>query len=1230
MTRSPRLPIHEKRDTIVEAIQRHPVVVVSGDTGSGKTTQLPQICHAALPGKGLIGCTQPRRVAAVSLAKRVAEECRSELGQLVGVQVRFLDQTTEQTRIKFMTDGILLAETRGDRLLRRYDVIIVDEAHERTLNIDFTLGYLRTLLERRRDLKIVISSATLDVERFSAFFNDAPVVEIEGRTYPVEDHFLPPEHSREELALQVARGVEWVRQGDRQGDILVFLPGEREIQETADLLSGRQFARTQVLPLFARLSLKDQQAVFQTSPGTQRIVVATNVAETSLTIPGIVYVIDSGLARISRYDARSRVQRLLTERVSQASARQRRGRCGRVSEGVCIKLYDEDDLERRPAYTDPEIRRTSLAGVILQMKSLRLPPIEDFPFIDPPQRRLVTEGYQQLKELGALDEAKGLTPDGREMARLPIDPCLSKMLIHARDHHAVILPWMLVIVAALATQDPKERPREKRELADEAHKPWQDPRSDFMSHLHLWLAVCQHVDERGRPRKNALRRFCGKRFLNYRRVMEWLGVGRELAGLMRQRHLPYHAKPPTDGDYLPIHECLLSGIPRGTAHREDRRTFRNGSDQEFAIFPGSGLFKQKKSPEWLLGFELVETSRLYARQAAAVEPEWLEKAAPHLCRAHYSDPHWDPKQGAVYAREHITCVGLRIIENRRVHFGRIHPPEARKTFIWEALVPGNLRTQGSFKEQNAATVAAVRLRETKLRKPDSLFCADAVFEFFDEKLPAEISTSKAFERWRRKAESEDPEILHFTEEAVCYPQLSPFSSEAYPDEVTHEGYAFPVYYAYTPGEPGDGLTFGCALSCLQALPDWLAEWLVPGYLEEKVTMLIKTLPKEPRIACQPVEKRAREFVRSTNPSGPLLDALASFLKRDLGRAIDPSDFEPQRLPPHLTPSYWIGDDEGNELAQGVHLEALRRQLASKQAEWFQKETQTWDQKGLTHFPKEALPEEVTVHQNPAYPALKDEGTSVGVRCFPKKDDAQTAHRLGLIRLVKLNRQDQVHHLEKQFPLDPGSRTLLPFLGPGGKNNLSYLVALAIDACLGGTETSPPSIRDAETFATQLESLRASLFDHATTIGKHMHALIEAFHQVDRQREAQRNGPYAESFRDIDRQLDDLFAPGFLLRGWAPRLKHFPRYLRALDARITRMLSAPPAKDLQKLERIAPFQRAYEERRAEWAETPLSCPQALHAFGWQLQEFRIAVFAPEIGTQHKVSEKRLTKALEDLP
>ncbi len=1225
---SPSLPIHEKKDAIAQALQRHPVVVVSGDTGSGKTTQLPQICHEALPGRGLIGCTQPRRVAAVSLAKRVAEEQRVELGGLVGVQVRFLDQLSEHTRIKFMTDGILLAETRSDRQLRRYDVIIVDEAHERTLNIDFTLGYLRNLLDRREDLKVVISSATLDVERFSKFFQGAPIVEIEGRTFPVGDHYLPPE-GREDLPSHVARAVDWVREKDRQGDILVFLPGEREIQEAADMLEGRQIPRTKILPLYARLSLKDQQTVFQSSPNHQRIVLATNVAETSITIPGIVYVIDAGLARISRYQAQTGIQRLLTERISKASAQQRRGRCGRVSEGVCVRLYDETDFEKRPAYTDPEIRRTLLAGVILQMKSLGLPPVESFPFIDPPQRRLVAEGYKQLQELCALDDQRQITREGREMARLPIDPSLAKMLLFAREKHAVVLPWMVVLVAALATQDPRERPRAKRDLADEAHRKWQHAKSDFMARLILWCDVRRHLDGKGRPQKNALRRFCHKHFLNYRRLMEWLGVARELAALLRVRRLPYGDDALTEGDYLPIHQSLLAGIPRGAAQRDEKRVYRTGGERSFAIFPGSGLFNQKKVPEWLLGFEIVETARVYARQVASIEPAWLEKAVPHMCKFHYSHPTWDAKQGAVYGREHVSCVGLRILSDRRVHLGRILPEEARRTFIWEGLVPGDLRTQGAFRETNKATIAAVKLRETKLRKAGSLFCEDAVFEFFDGRLPTDICTTKAFEKWRLTTEAANPDVLLFKEEDICYPQLTPFDEEDYPDEILHGELAYPVYYQFAPGELQDGITLGCSLSYLPKLPDWLGGWLVPSYLREKVAILLRSLSNERRQACGRIDDMASAFVAQAEPKQDLLEALAAYLTRQTGYAIAPADFNENELPSHLQPHYWIGDDDGKELASGANLKALRSQLAPKLAAWFEDQTSSWEQSGLTSFPETSLPESDALGHLTGFPALIDETVSVGVRCFPNREQAKTQHRLGLARLVELAMPDQVDYVRRYYPLGTLTKPLITMLGPGGRITLTDLVTLTIDATLGGTETEPPGIRDAKTFDQRLPDVRSDLFAQAEKIAGTLEAMIQDFEVANRHLEANRSGNYASSFQDVQAQLDDLFANCFLLRGWWPRLKHYPRYLRALRARIDRMLGSPPNKDSQKLERVIPFQKAYEERLGSWSDRPLDTPFALRAFGWQLQEFRVSVFTPEIGAATKVSEKRLSKALEAL-
>ena len=1227
-TQTLHLPIHDKKDAIIDAIRKHAVVVVSGDTGSGKTTQLPKICHEAVLGKGLIGCTQPRRVAAVSLAKRVADELGCDLGGLVGVQVRFLDQLSATTRIKFMTDGILLSETRGDRQLKKYDVIIVDEAHERTLNIDFTLGYLKNLLAKRRDLKVVISSATLDVERFSKFFENAPVVEIEGRTFPVEDHFLPAS-GKEDMPTHVARAVDWIRETDTEGDILVFLPGEREIQETTDMLTGRQWPKTAILPFYARLSLKEQQAVFQSIPGKQRLVLATNVAETSITIPGIIYVIDVGLARISRYEPRSRVQQLQTEKVSQASARQRRGRCGRVSNGICVKLYDSEDLEKRPAYTDPEIRRTSLAGVILQMKSLRLPPVEEFSFLDPPQRRLVSEGHKQLQELLALDENRRLTEVGREMARMPVDPALSKMLLFARDEHHTVLPWVLIIVAAMATQDPRERPRAKRDQADQAHKQWEDRESDFLSRLHLWCGLRAHITERGRPQHNQLRRFCGKHYLNYRRVMEWLGVARELAGLMRVKTLPLGKQTFSDGDYLPIHQSLMAGIARGTAQRGEQRDYRTGGDQAFLIFPASALAKRKKLPPWVLGFEIVETSRLFARQVAAIEPEWLEDVVPHLCRYHYSDPSWDSKQGAVYAQEHVSCVSFRIISGRKVHFGRIHPEEARKTFISQALVPGDLHTRGTFREANRETIATVKQREVKLRRPNSLFCEDAVFEFYEALLPLDICTSKGFETWRQTVEEENPELLHFSEQDICYPHLTPFEDRDYPDDLIHNDLAYPVYYAHNPGEPNDGITIGCNLTCLGNLPDWLGEWLVPAYLKEKVVLLIKGLRKECRIACQPLDQMAEDFVNATEQAGLLTDKLACYLRQRIGHHIEVSELEGTPLPPHLKPFYWIGDEEGNDLATGNDLAALRQRLAPKLAQWFDQQTSQWEQQGLSHFPCDALIESVELSSAVAYPALVDEGKTVGIRYFANVEHANTHHRLGLVRLVELSMTDQVDYVRKHFPLGQFSHSLLNMLGQGGKSNSEDLLTITIDKALGGKEDRAPNVRDADTMASKLAELRSELYPLAQALADQLEAFISEYEVVSRLVEQHRIGPYADNFRDITNQLDDLFAYRFLLRGWADRLKHYPRYLKAIRARIDRMLGSPPAKDMQKQQRLMPFQCAYAKLSSGWDDQPLELPFALRQFGWQLQEFRLSVFTPEVGALFKVSEKRLQKALDAL-
>ncbi|MFQ9835343.1 MAG: ATP-dependent RNA helicase HrpA [Akkermansia muciniphila] len=734
----PDLPISRRRNDILAAMREHQVIVVVGETGSGKTTQLPKMAmELAGEARGRVGCTQPRRLAAASVSRRVAEELNCDLGGLVGYQVRFEEKAGPDTRLKFMTDGILLAETQHDPDLRQYHTLILDEAHERSLNIDFLLGYLRLLLGRRRDLRLVISSATLDAGGFSEFFGGAPIIQVEGRTYPVDLHYLPPLHDDEELPAHVARAVDWLDTLDDRGDVLVFLPGEREIREVAEKLKGRNLRNTCILPLFARLGLADQQRIFHPEQGYRRIVLATNVAETSLTIPGIIYVIDSGLARVSRYSPARQVQRLQIEPVSKASARQRAGRCGRVCEGVCIRLYSEKDWEDRPEFTDPEIRRSALAGALLRMKDLGLPEMPEFPLPDPPSSKLVTEGYRTLREIGALDKARQLTPVGRKLARLPIDPRLARMLLEAQHEQA--LPEMLVIVAGLGIMDPRERPADAAQKADQAHAQWKEEDSDFLSLLKLWKAAWQFREGR-RWRKNQLRKWCGKNFLNFNRMMEWFNLWEDLSRLVREtlkcRISPLEEKTERQASFAMIHRSILAGVPRQFGLWDaDNREYRGAGGRSFGIFPGSGLFRRKKRSEWVMGVELVDTTRLWMRRASILEPEWVERVAPHLCESHYSGARWDREQGAVYAVERVVCGGLRIIDNRRVHYGRINPAHAREIMIREGLLGGGFRTKPACIRHLETLREDVRQIELKLRRPDQVWCEEGVFEFFNRLVP---------------------------------------------------------------------------------------------------------------------------------------------------------------------------------------------------------------------------------------------------------------------------------------------------------------------------------------------------------------------------------------------------------------------------------------------------------------------------------------------------------------
>lgn len=1214
------LPVVERRQDILEAIRAHQVVVVVSETGSGKTTQLPKMVAEAIGERaGWIGCTQPRRIAAASVAERVAEELECKLGSYVGYQVRFEDRTSSETRIKFMTDGILLAETQSDRELRGYAALILDEVHERSLNIDFLLGYLKELLPKRPDLKIVLSSATLDAGAFAEFFDGAPVVEAAGRTYPVEELFLPPRED-EEQPNHVVRAVEWLSEIDPKGDVLVFLSGEREIRDCAERLDGRRFPNTEILPLFARLGLGDQQRVFHPGP-KRRVILATNVAETSLTIPRIVSVVDSGLARISRWSPGRGVQRLQIEAVSQASARQRKGRCGRVREGICVRLYGEDELLDRPEFTDPEIRRSSLAGVILRMKSLGLPEIEEFPFVDPPAPKAISEGYRTLREVGALDREKNLTEAGRRMARMPIDPRLAKMVLAARDERC--LTELLPIVAALETNDPRERPSEKQQQADAAHARWRDDRSDFLSVLRLWLDLSR-FRENGRWRNNQLRKFAKDSFLNFRRLIEWANVHDELRELV-SRELRMEVRPLAESvekmaHYDAIHRALLAGVPRqfGLWDREER-AYRSASGGFFAIFPGSGLFHTKKRPEWVLAMELVETTRLWARKVASIDPVWLEKVAPHLCRSRFSDAHWDEKQGAVYAKETVICGGLPIVSGRRVHSGRIDPEGARTVFIQEALVAGKLHGNRKFQQRLRKVREEIESLEHKLRRVGGLWSDEAVEEFFDERLPAGMCTAKEFSQWCVEHEGR---ILLEPHDAIRE-DWDEVKAGALPDVLAHKGSEYPLYYRMAPGEADDGVTIGVHVDELAMFPAWLTGWGVDGMLEERVEALLRSLPKDFRRACQPVSETAAAFTDAwygIEKDQPLEEAIAAFIRQRTGLHVEPKWFEWDRLPAEWITKVWVCDDEGKELAMGTDVSVLQQKLAPLLKERFEEAAgEEWSQSGLTTWPEEEVPVSTVTGSRTAYPALCDEGESAGVKVFARREEAEQAHRAGCLRLLHLAHPDHVVWLRKNLPLGMEVKFELPRLGAGGTLP-ELLIAAAGEGALG-----LPLPRDPQQWAIAVKAARPRWHDALKIVNQSLTRSVEALAAIrpwiEQNRKDRNFGPIAA---DLEEELAFLLRGKFVWRAGWERLREYDRPLRAMRSRIGRLTSFPVAKDLEKMARVHALWQPWLQK---WTSAP-DDPRWWD-FGWMLEEYRISLFSPDVPVKGKISEKRLAEVWESL-
>ncbi|MFK7851654.1 MAG: ATP-dependent RNA helicase HrpA [Akkermansiaceae bacterium] len=1224
------LPVVGKRVEIIEAVRKHQVVVVVSDTGSGKTTQLPKLVAEALgigpESKGdrkrrIIGCTQPRRIAAVSVAGRVAEELKVSLGGFVGYQVRFDEKTSRETRIKFMTDGILLAETQGDNALGRYAALILDEAHERSLNIDFLLGYLKSLLSRRPDLRVIISSATLDAGAFADFFAkdssfEVPLIEAAGRMFPVSEYFLP-KNDDEDLAVHVGRGVEYLNDLEPTGDVLVFLPGEREIREAADLLEGRNYADTEVLPLFARLGMGDQQRVFK--PGKRRrIVLATNVAETSLTIPRISCVLDSGVARVSRWLPGKGVQSLQVEPVSQASAKQRKGRCGRVRDGVCVRLFEEEDLLERPEFTDPEIRRSSLAGVILRMKSLGLPEISEFPFLDPPKPKAVSEGYRTLREIGALDKDGELTEIGEELSRLPLEPRMGRMLIEAKYEHC--LHPVTVIVAGLETSDPRERPSEKKREADAAHAKWLDSESDFIAMLNLWEEVSQFYDGR-RWKWNQLRKFCKQNFLNAKRVTEWGNVVEELGRLMGEKPKDFfysdrrNASSSNESDFAGIHRSLLAGAPRqfGLWDKENK-AYRSAAGGFFAVFPGSSLFGLSKRPEWVMGLELVETNRLWARRTAVIDPTWIEIVAPHLCRSRYGEAHWDQKQGAVYGKETVICGGLHVVEGRRVHYGRVDQKAANEVFLREGILGGGLTRKTPFLERLEQLREEIKHIEDKLRRPGMLWYDEAVIHFLGQRIPRDISTASAFHRWRH--ENEDLLMLEMRD--VVVEDLDRLDD--FPDLLQYEGEEFTLYYHCAPGERDDGVTIGVHVDQLPLIPDWLPDWGVDGNLEERAELLLRGLPKDYRRQCQPISNVAYSFAerwRGAPKEKPIGFCIKEYLEDRTGVVIPVEEFDFIKLPKELVTKIWVCDDEGEELAMGVEVEALKLELSDHMQERFEAvATVDVERRGMSHWDGEEIPSETAIPGGVAFPSLVDEGETVGVKAFTDLYQAREAHRRGGARLLVLGSEREVSHLRKKFPMGMLAKVEICRFGIQDDD----LLLLTADGLAEGIfPRSPIEIGKLN------EGARGRWYEIASRLGGALDEIVTLERIVREWIEANlKDRNLGEVATDLQEEMDWLFRDDWAWKAGYERLVDYPRHLRAIQSRLKRLESLPLIKDLEKKDQIREF---WEPWFYKWKENPED--GGLWDIAWLLEEWRIQIFAPDIPTAAKVSRKKVRLAVEAL-
>ncbi len=1235
------LPVNVRRAEIAKAIEQYQVVVICGETGSGKTTQLPKICLELGRGcAGLIGHTQPRRIAARATASRIAQELKSEPGRYVGFKIRFTDNVSPDAYIKLMTDGILLAETQRDPLLRAYDTILIDEAHERSLNIDFLLGHLKQILPRRPDLKVIVTSATLDAERFSKHFNAAPVIEVSGRLYPIEMRYRSFDEDKDrDLDDAIVDAVDEAHR-EGPGDVLVFLPGEREIREAAEALRKHAFGKgatsLEILPLFARQTAQEQGRVFAPHQG-RRVVLATNVAETSLTVPGIRYVIDSGLARFKRYSYRNKVEQLQVEPISQAAALQRAGRCGRVSSGVCFRLYGEDDFDKRTPYTEPEILRSSLAGVILRMKSLALGDVEDFPFLEAPAPRMIADGYQLLAELGAVDESNSLTAIGAELARLPLDPKIGRMILAARDHGC--LAEMLVIASAVSVQDPRERPQEKAGSADQAHAQWKDEKSEFLSWLKLWKAsdeIWKHETS------NKQRQWCRQSFISWMRLREWRDVHAQLVTLCHEHGWKENQ---IAASYEAIHKALLTGLLGNIGLKsEDEPHYLGARGIKFFIHPGSSLVK--KAGRWVVVAELVETSRLFARCVAKIEPEWLEEAGAHLVKRHVFEPHWEKGPGQVAAWERLTLHGLLIHARRRIHYGPLDEKLSREILIRSALVNGEVNEDWSrkwrFFQHNRKLMKEIEHLEHKSRRPDVLVDEELIHAFYDAKIPQGITTLAVFELWRREAEQAEPKLLFLEREQLMRHEAAGITTDAFPPHLDVRGQKLALAYKHDPGASDDGITLSVPLALLNQVPATRCEWLVPGLLKEKVVALLKTLPQKYRQRLQPLDAFAEDFCEQEHDrNGALVRALGVAVEETLALKLPLDAFRPGELRPHLSMNFRLLDEHGATLGFARSLGELRNlhgerveQLFSRSPVKAETITETVEAgaassgelSGLTEWSFGELPEllEVSVagRKTLGFPALVDESTSVSLRAFDTEDKAREMHRAGLRRLFALVLKEQVKYIEKGLP---GLRDLaMQFMPMGTERELKdQLLAATLDrVCMA----QPLPASDDE-FEERAIAARSRFVLVAQEIARLVGAIMTEQQGLQKKLTAMQKS-FAPACTDITAQLARLLARNFIVATGYERLSQFPRYLKAASLRLDK-LRADTARDQRLMsdwQAVAqPFEREYLQQLRSGNVAPF-----MQEFRWLLEELRVALFAQELRTPSPVSVKRLQKMWDGRP